>query len=109
VEAVAAGAEEEDEGPVNVEALKESMRRVTEHLKEELGRVRGGAPSANMLDSLPVEAYGGSAQPLQSLATTALEDGHVLVISPFDPTVRCGARCGCAVRLGRAATGAGVS
>jgi ribosome recycling factor len=70
---------------LDVEELKGRMGRVGEHLREELGRLRDGAVRANMLDSLEVEAYGGERQSLQSLATTAVEEGGVLVVTVFDP------------------------
>ncbi|KAA0163012.1 hypothetical protein FNF31_03067 [Cafeteria roenbergensis] len=78
-------ADEEDEDPLlDPDMVKLSMEEYLDAFKHAVQHIRGGAPSAGMLDHLTVEAYGDQ-QPLTALAQTALQ-GTTLVVRPFDPS-----------------------
>lgn len=66
-----------------VDELSAKLAAATEHLKQELGKIRTGRASPGMLDGVMVEAYGQS-MPLKSLASISAPEAQLLQITPFD-------------------------
>lgn len=70
-----------------VEEFNQLGKKTIEHLRQELQGVRTGRPSASVLESLHVDAYGGTIKmKLNELASIASEGPTTLGISPFDPS-----------------------
>lgn len=61
-----------------------AFKASSEHLENELSRLRTGRASASMLDGLMVEAY-GSLMPLNQLSTVIAPEAQLIQITPFDP------------------------
>lgn len=62
-------------------------KKTVEHLKNEMQTIRTGRPSTTILETIQVDAYGGSAKmKLNELATVASEGSTTLAIAPFDPS-----------------------
>ncbi len=72
-----------DESGMVISDVRESMQKVSEHVKAELHKVRTGRASAALLDGIHVDAY-GSSTPLKQLANFAVPDPRMIVISPYD-------------------------
>lgn len=60
-----------------------------EHFKQELGRIRTGRASVNLLDDVMVEAY-GQKLPLSQLATISTPEPRVIKIEVWDDSVIMG-------------------
>src|SRR5215471_16156054 len=66
----------------------ESTKRMTaalDRVKHELGGVRTGRASINILDSVHVEAY-GARMPLNQVAGLSVPEPTMIVAQPFDPS-----------------------
>jgi len=57
-----------------------------EHVRRELGGVRTGRASVNILDSVHVEAY-GSQMPLNQVASLSVPEPSLIIAQPFDPSL----------------------
>lgn len=66
-----------------LEQVKIKLNSATDHLKQELGKIRTGRAHPSMLDSVMVEAY-GQAMPLKAVASVTTPEAQLLQISPFD-------------------------
>ncbi len=66
-----------------LEAAREGMQHVYDHLEKELTHIRAGKASPAMLSDIKVEYYGIST-PLNQLATVKALDAKTLVITPFE-------------------------
>jgi len=66
--------------------VKKRMDGHIEHVRRELGGVRTGRASVNILDSVHVEAY-GSQMPLNQVASLSIPEPTLIVAQPFDPTL----------------------
>jgi ribosome recycling factor len=66
--------------------VKKRMDTQIEHVRRELGGVRTGRASVNILDSVHVEAY-GSAMPLNQVASLSIPEPTMIVAQPFDPSL----------------------
>ena len=55
-----------------------------EHLREEMGKLRTGRASSQLIEGLMIDAY-GTPTPLQHVAQINVQDAQSLVIQPFDP------------------------
>ncbi len=64
---------------------KEMLARI-EKLKAELGAIRTGRASPQILDSIKVEYY-GQPVPLKQVAAVTVPEGRILEIRPWDPSV----------------------
>ncbi|HZV92001.1 MAG TPA: ribosome-recycling factor, partial [Caldimonas sp.] len=62
------------------------MEAQIEHVRRELGGVRTGRASVNILDSVHVEAY-GSQMPLNQVASLSIPEPTLIVAQPFDPSL----------------------
>jgi ribosome recycling factor len=66
--------------------LKEGFDKAYQKLARELGRIRTGRASANMLDEIRVDYYGQST-PLSQVATIKVPEPRMLTIAPWDRSV----------------------
>src|SRR3954462_7613664 len=66
--------------------VKTRMDAQIDHVRRELGGVRTGRASVNILDSVHVEAY-GSMVPLNQVATLSVPEPAMIVAQPFDPSL----------------------
>ncbi|MFZ5981733.1 MAG: ribosome recycling factor [Candidatus Zixiibacteriota bacterium] len=64
---------------------KERMIKTVESVSRELGTVRTGKATPNLLSSVKVEAY-GTVMPLNQLATVSAPEARLLVVQAFDKT-----------------------
>src|ERR1700756_720838 len=66
--------------------LKRRMQGAIQVLKQELGGLRTGRPSASLLDPVQVEAY-GSHMPLNQLATVSVPEPRLLTVQVWDKSM----------------------
>src|SRR6187431_3493393 len=66
--------------------LKKRMDGQIEHVRRELGGVRTGRASVNILDTVHVEAY-GSMVPLNQVASLSVPEPAMIIAQPFDPSL----------------------
>ena len=66
--------------------VKKRMDGHIEHVRRELGGVRTGRASVNILDTVQVEAY-GSTVPLNQVASLSIPEPALIVAQPFDPSL----------------------
>jgi ribosome recycling factor len=66
--------------------VKTRMDSQIEHVRRELGGVRTGRASVNILDTVHVEAY-GSAMPVNQVASLSIPEPTLIVAQPFDPSL----------------------
>jgi len=66
--------------------VKKRMDGQIEHVRRELGGVRTGRASVNILDAVHVEAY-GSSMPVNQVASLSVPEPTLIVAQPFDPTL----------------------
>ena len=66
--------------------VKKRMDGHLDHVRRELGGVRTGRASVNILDTVHVEAY-GSMVPLNQVATLSVPEPAMIVAQPFDPSL----------------------
>jgi ribosome recycling factor len=63
--------------------VRKRMDGQIEHVRRELGGVRTGRASVNILDTVHVEAY-GSAMPVNQVASLSIPEPTLIVAQPFD-------------------------
>ena len=73
----------EDEIQFIFDGLKEGNDKAISHLNSELQKIRAGAATPSMLDSVKVEAY-GSLTPLSGVANVSTLDPRTLSVQPWD-------------------------
>ncbi|MCE6990497.1 ribosome recycling factor [Dyadobacter sp. CY323] len=66
-----------------LEDAKDTMEGALKHLIIELGKIRAGKASPQMLEGLQIEYY-GSMTPLQNVATINTPDARTIAIKPFE-------------------------
>ena len=66
--------------------VRKRMDVQIEHVRRELGGVRTGRASVNILDAVHVEAY-GSSMPVNQVASLSVPEPTMIVAQPFDPTL----------------------
>jgi ribosome recycling factor len=66
--------------------LKRRMQGATQLLKQELGGLRTGRASANLLEPVQVEAY-GTHMPLNQLATVSVPEPRMLSVQVWDKSM----------------------
>jgi ribosome recycling factor len=66
--------------------VKKRMDAHIEHVRRELGGVRTGRASVNILDTVHVEAY-GSSMPVNQVASLSIPEPTMIVAQPFDPSL----------------------
>jgi len=65
---------------------KQYMDGTVEHVRRELGGVRTGRASVNILDTVHVEAY-GTMVPLNQVASLSVPEPAMIIAQPFDPSL----------------------
>ena len=65
--------------------VKKRMDGHIDHVRRELGGVRTGRASVNILDTVHVEAY-GSMVPLNQVASLSIPEPAMIIAQPFDPS-----------------------
>ena len=65
--------------------VKKRMDGHIDHVRRELGGVRTGRASVNILDTVHVEAY-GSMVPLNQVASLSVPEPAMIIAQPFDPS-----------------------
>ena len=63
---------------------RDRMEKAVEHVQNEFGTVRTGRANPSILHRVTVDYY-GSTTPLQQLASFAVPEPTLLVVTPFDP------------------------
>lgn len=66
-----------------LEELKDAIGKAQDSLKRELGKLRTGRASADMLESIRVDYY-GSPTPINQMASVTVPEARLLVIKPWD-------------------------
>jgi ribosome recycling factor len=66
--------------------VKKRMDGHIDHVRRELGGVRTGRASVNVLDSVHVEAY-GTMVPLNQVASLSVPEPALILAQPFDPSL----------------------
>ena len=66
--------------------VKQRMDGHIDHVRRELGGVRTGRASVNILDTVHVEAY-GSIVPLNQVASLSIPEPAMIIAQPFDPSL----------------------
>ncbi|HTI37153.1 MAG TPA: ribosome recycling factor [Vicinamibacterales bacterium] len=66
--------------------VKKRMDAQIEHVRRELGGVRTGRASVNILDAVHVEAY-GAMMPVNQVASLSVPEPTMIVAQPFDPSL----------------------
>ena len=66
--------------------VKKRMDGHIEHVRRELGGIRTGRASVNILDAVHVEAY-GSMMPVNQVASLSIPEPTMIVAQPFDPSL----------------------
>jgi len=66
--------------------VKKRMDGHIDHVRRELGGVRTGRASVNILDTVHVEAY-GSMVPLNQVASLSIPEPAMIIAQPFDPSL----------------------
>ena len=66
--------------------VKKRMDGHIEHVRRELGGVRTGRASVNILDTVHVDAY-GSMVPLNQVASLSVPEPAMIIAQPFDPSL----------------------
>src|SRR3954454_12497549 len=66
--------------------VKKRMDGHIEHVRRELGGVRTGRASVNILDTVHVEAY-GSMMPVNQVASLSIPEPTMIIATPFDPSL----------------------
>ena len=65
---------------------KEKMEKAITQLKKEFAQVRTGRANPIMLDKVMIDYY-SVPTPLRQISQVSVQDGTILVISPFDKTI----------------------
>lgn len=73
-------------GDFSVSALSTRMSKSVTSLQDELGGLRTGRASANMLDPIMVDAY-GSPMPLSQLASVSVPEARMLSVQVWDKSM----------------------
>lgn len=72
--------------PFNVADFTSSAQKILEHIRQDIGSLRTGRASVQLLDPVIVEAY-GSRMKLVELASVSAPEPTMLVISPWDKSL----------------------
>lgn len=70
----------------NFTSFTQKVDQTLQHIQADLGNLRTGRASVQLVDTLKVEAY-GTWMTLQELASISLPDSHLILIKPYDRSV----------------------
>ena len=79
--------EEEEDLLPDPEKVQARMHKIVTRFQESLKSIRGAEPSVEIFDTVQVEAYGGAATSLQSVAQVVLVSPTRATATCFDPAV----------------------
>lgn len=65
---------------------EKKMKKAVESLHHEMGKIRTGRASANLLDHVQVDYY-GNLTPINQVASVSLSDSRTLIVTPFDKSM----------------------
>ncbi|MCY4613966.1 MAG: ribosome recycling factor [Nitrospira sp.] len=68
-----------------IDALSQKMDGALDHLKKELGSIRGSRASLSLFDHIKVDYY-GTPTALQQVGSLSMPDSRLIMIQPWDPT-----------------------
>ncbi len=69
-------------------STKQRMERALQVLKDDFGTVKTGKANPQLVESIVIKAYGGSAMlKVNELATIHVQDASTVIITPFDHSV----------------------
>src|SRR6476659_2114833 len=69
-------------------ATKQKISKVLDILKGDLSTIRTGRATPSLVESIIINAYGGSAKlKVMELATVGAMDTRTLIVTPFDPSI----------------------
>lgn len=71
---------------INLDASKSDFDKTVEHLKLELGSLRGTRATPALVENIMIEVYGVK-QPLKALASISVADPKTLTIEPWDKSI----------------------
>lgn len=64
------------------------MQKALEILKNDIATIRTGRASPSLVENVVVSVYGGSTRlRIMELATISASDSHMLLLTPFDPSI----------------------
>jgi len=70
-----------------LDSQRAEFQQAIDHLQKELQSLRTGRASVALVESIPVEAYGGSRMELKALASITTPDAKTIQIEPWDKSV----------------------
>jgi len=70
---------------MELQVYRSKMQQATDHLVEELKKVRTGRAHPSIIEGLQVEVY-GAMMPLNQVANITAPEPQLLQVTPFDPT-----------------------
>lgn len=68
-----------------MQTATDKMKKAEEALQRQLGQIRAGRANASLLDRVSVNYY-GAPTPINQLASIAIPEARVIMITPFDKT-----------------------
>jgi ribosome recycling factor len=73
---------------MNLDQVKQSMQKVVDVIKVDLGTVRTGRASPSLVENVVIHAYGGTQNlRVMELAQIGAVDSQTLVITPYDSSI----------------------
>jgi ribosome recycling factor len=73
---------------MNLDLIKQSMQKVVDIIKVDLGTVRTGRASPALVENVVIHAYGGTQNlKIIELAQIAAQDSQTIVIAPYDNSI----------------------
>jgi len=72
-----------EEVSLTLEMAEDSMRKAIQHLESELGKIRAGKATPQILDGIMVDYY-GSPTPLNQVGNVSVADARTLTIQPWE-------------------------
>jgi ribosome recycling factor len=71
-----------------IEETKKRIEKVLEVIRGDLGTIRTGRATAQLVENIIINAYGGTAKlKVMELTTIGVSDAHTIVLTPFDPSI----------------------
>ncbi|OGP57613.1 MAG: ribosome recycling factor [Deltaproteobacteria bacterium RBG_13_61_14] len=64
--------------------LEGKVKKAAEDLQRQMGKIRSGRASANLLDDIKADSY-GVLTPLRGMATINVPEPRLIIVQPFDP------------------------
>jgi len=68
-----------------LEDMEDKIKEINVSLKKQLGKVRTGMASVNLLEDVRADYY-GQITPLKQMANISVPEPRMLVVQPFDPS-----------------------